>query len=785
MTRHPTLRRKLLRDMRAQWPQFAAQTMIIVLGVALFTASYGAYRNLNASYDGTFETERFADVWVSGGDTAALAAGANAVPGVADAVVRTQVDLPLRVGADKLRGRVIGLPADRPPAVNAPTLLSGHYPGANEVLVDHHMADHFGLRSGATLSVLGPGGWREVAVAGVASSAEYLWPARSRRDMFPLPDNFGVLFAAEPLATALAAGAADQVVIRLAESPGSDAVTRIRELAAAHGATEVLTRAEQPSNWLLRMDIDAFGQLAYLFPLLFLSVAGLVSYVLLHRRVRAERPVIGVLLAGGVSRTTLLWHYLQYGIVAGLAGALGGILVGLAGSGALSRIYLRAIDLPASAAVVEVAPITLIGALLFGVAAGALGALAPALLAFRTPPAAAMRGTPPRGPGRIGVLERVIPVLRRLPARWLLVLRAIGRSPRRTWSTVLGTALSLVVMLTSWTMLDTMTEALDVSFHQVQTADARVDFTVAADQRRLAELTGDAGVAAAEPMVQLPITLATDRAAYPTVLIALPRDTTMHGLRPTPGSSAVRPDRGLLVGKGVRQLLGVSAGDLVEVEVPGAQAVRVPIAGVLDEPIGTFAYCTLEQLDALAGAPVPINSALLRLTPDADPDQVRRTLSERPGVAAYEDLDEMNRLIDRYAGFFFVFIGVMLALGASMAFAIIFTTMSINIVERRREVGVLRAGGMPHGMLARLITGENLLLTLLGIGPGLVLGVLGGHSFLSTYANDQFQLDLVVRPGTLGGAALVVLCVATVSLLPGLRAVRGLDLAAVLRERSD
>ncbi|WP_280445511.1 ABC transporter permease, partial [Nocardia brasiliensis] len=425
------------------------------------------------------------------------------------------------------------------------------------------------------------------------------------------------------------------------------------------------------------------------------------------------------------------------------------------------------------------------GPLLFGIAAGALGALAPALLAFRTPPAAAMRGTPPPGPGRISLLERVIPALRRLPARWLLVLRAIGRSPRRTWSTVLGTALSLVVMLTSWTMLDTMTEALDVSFHQVQTADARVDFTVPADQRRLTELTGAAGVAATEPMVQLPITLAANRATYATVLIALPRDTTMHGLRPVPGSPAVRPERGLLVGKGVRQLLGVSTGDLVEVEVPGAQAVRVPIAGVLDEPIGTFAYCTLEQLDALAGAPVPINSALLRLAPHADPDQVRRALSERPGVAAYEDLDEVNRLIDRYAGFFFVFIGVMLALGGLMAFAIIFTTMSINIVERRREVGVLRAGGMPHGMLARLITGENLLLTLLGIGPGLVLGVLGGHSFLSTYANDQFQLDLVVRPGTLGSAALVVLCVATVSLLPGLRAVRGLDLAAVLRERSE
>ncbi|WP_433664259.1 ABC transporter permease [Nocardia sp. CA-128927] len=785
MNRHPTLRRKLLRDIRTQWPQFAAQTVIIVLGVALFTASYGAYRNLTASYDGTFETERFAHVWVTGGASTVIAAQARTVPGVADAIVRKQADLPLRVGVEKLRGRIVGIPPDRPPEINSPTILSGHYPAANEILVEHHMAEHFGLRAGATLSVLGPDGWRDVPVAGVASSAEYLWPARSRLDMFPLPDNFGVIFAAAPLAAAVVPDATDQTLIRFAETPNQAAMDRIRDLANSNGAQEVLDRADQPSNWLLRMDIDAFGRLAYLFPLLFLSVAGLVAYILLSRRVRTERPVIGVLLAGGMDRATILWHYLQYGIVAGLAGAVSGILLGLAGSGALSSIYLRAIDLPESAAVVEVLPITLLGGLVFGVAAGALGALAPALLAFRTPPATAMRGPAPPGPGRISLPERLIPALRRLPARWLLVLRNIGRSPRRTWSTVLGTALSLLVILTSWTMLDTMAEALDVSFHQVQTADARVDFTTPVDQARLTELTGAAGVLAAEPMVQLPVTMTAGGRTYSTALIALPRDTTMHGLRPVAGSTVSRTADGILVGKGIRRLLQVDSGATVEVKVPGVQAVRVPIAGVLDEPIGTFAYLSLEQLDALAGAQVPVNSALLRLAPGTDPDHLRRELSGRPGVAAYEDLAELNRLIDRYAGFFFVFVGVMLGLGGVMAFSIIFTTMSINIVERRREVGVLRAGGMPPGMVARLITGENLLMTLLGIAPGLVLGVLGGHEFLSTYTNDQFQLELVVRPGTLGIATLVILAVATVSLLPGLRAVRGLDLAAIIRERSD
>ncbi|MCM6775601.1 FtsX-like permease family protein [Nocardia sp. CDC159] len=780
-----TLHRKLFRDIRTQWAQFAALTVVVLLGVALFTAAYGAYRNLTASYDRVFATQRFADLWVSGGDATAFAAAARTDPQVADASVRRQVELPLRVGADKLRGRVIGLPADGPPASNAPTLLSGRAPAANEVLVEHHLADHFRLRAGDVVAIHGTDGWVSASVAGVVSSAEYLWPARDRADLFPLPDNFGVVFAPDPLVAAVAPGGPEQALVRYTGSAGPDTAARLHALAQRYGAEQVVDRAEQPSNWLLRLDIDAFGELAYLFPLLFLTVAMLVAYVLLNRRVRAERPVIGVLLAGGRGRGSVLAHYISYGALAGGLGALGGMVLGQAASGALTNLYVGAIDLPREATVVQVVPLTLIGAPILGIGTGVLGALAPALLAFRTPPAAAMRGVTPAHPGRISLAERLIPPLRRLPVRWLLVLRNVGRAPRRTWSTVLGTVLALLLVLTSWTLLDTMTAALRISSREVQTADVRVDFTAPVDRARVAELTGAPGVRRAEPMVQLPVTLTAGSRTYSTALIALTSGTEMHGFRPLPGSPGALSGDGLLVGKGIRALLGVGAGDVVTVNTPGAQPVSVPIAGLLDEPIGTFVYASLDRLDVLAGAPVPVNAALLRLTPGADPRVVRETLSERAEIAAVEDLTKLERLIDEYADLFYVFIGAMLALGGALAFAIIFTTMSINIVERRREVAVLRAGGMSHAVVARLLTGENLLVTLLGVGPGLVLGVLGGREFLALYTNDQIQIDLVVRPATLIVAAAAVLIVAVVSLLPGLRAVRGLDLAAVVRERSD
>ena len=67
--------------------------------------------------------------------------------------------------------------------------------------------------------------------------------------------------------------------------------------------------------------------------------------------------------------------------------------------------------------------------------------------------------------------------------------------------------------------------------------------------------------------------------------------------------------------------------------------------------------------------------------------------------------------------------------------------------------------------------------------PGLVLGVVGGAAMLQTYSTDQFALELVVRPQTLVASSAAILLVAAISQVPGLRAVRRLDIATVVRER--
>ena len=126
----------------------------------------------------------------------------------------------------------------------------------------------------------------------------------------------------------------------------------------------------------------------------------------------------------------------------------------------------------------------------------------------------------------------------------------------------------------------------------------------------------------------------------------------------------------------------------------------------------------------------------------------------------------------------------MLIFGGAMAFALLFNAMTSNIAERVVEVATLRAAGAPHRTLARMITSENVLMTLLGIGPGLLVGYELARLFMAQFNNDQFDFSLQIRPSTFIFAALAILIVALLSQLPGLRAVRRLDVAEVVRERA-
>lgn len=786
---------KRRRDMGRQRWQFLAVLVTIVLGVMMFAASYDAYRNLETSYNDTYDRLAFADMTVTGADQA-FAARTEGIAGVEAVETRREADTPIRVGDHLLQGRLIGMTPDEQPSINRIDVVEGTYLASDEpngIVVEIHLAEQLDVAIGDRLDVLTGSDWVETTVVGIAVSPEYIWPAESTQNFFPPPGTFGVAFVSSPaLAPLPTTAVSDQTLVRYANGADRAATdAAVRSAALEAGAASTMTRAEQPSNAGLKLDLQGFEQLAVMFPALFLLAAGMATFVILTRIVYAQRSQIGTLRASGLSRGTLTRHYLSYGLILGVGGAVIGLVLGMAMGWAITGFYTDALGIPDTTRALHW--MTPIVGLVFGLAVGLLSAWAPTRAAVRVSPAEAMRGAAPMAGGGPSFIERVIPPVRRLPSRWLMVVRGIGRNPRRSLSTILGVVLALTLILASWGMIDTVVNVIDRHFNQVAIEDATVLRRTPVDAASVESVGDTEGVRAAEAVVSVPVTAHGPDGSYATRLEAYEADTQMHGFDTADGGL---PRDGFVAGAAFEQETGAHPGDTVELSFPTLDTtLSATLVGFVEEPLGTLVYMDRSSLDqAISAADPPLSPDVLTqptisqiatvFDDGVDRAAVIDRLEAGSDVAAVIDSRSLYVTIQDYLGFFYVFVGVMLLFGGIMAFALIFNTISVNVAEREGEYATMRANGMSRRRIAALITGENLLLTLLGIVPGLIVGYYVASWFMHSYTSDMFTFDLAMNPITPVLSAVAMVVVALLSAWPAVRTVDRLDLATVVRERS-
>lgn len=116
----------------------------------------------------------------------------------------------------------------------------------------------------------------------------------------------------------------------------------------------------------------------------------------------------------------------------------------------------------------------------------------------------------------------------------------------------------------------------------------------------------------------------------------------------------------------------------------------------------------------------------------------------------------------------------LLALGTSIASFGLMNTLSMNIIEQTREIGMLRVVAMTRQQVRRMIFAQSILLGIVGFLPGAIMGgVVAFLINLSTYAAIGHQVELVFRPGLMIGSVLLAMLMAWIaSILPAERAAR-------------
>ncbi|UCG83986.1 MAG: ABC transporter permease, partial [Dehalococcoidia bacterium] len=462
ISRH-RLRRKLLRDLSASKGLFLAVTAVIILGVMFFGATSIGYQNLKQSYDYSYDELRFADFTIKVKEAPVEAVEElESIEGVASVTGRVNADIALALpGAESKRvlARVISLPADNRPAVNNVNLEEGSYFEAGDsdvLLVEKSFAEHHELEPGGNVILIADGRETTFGITGIVTSPEYIWPAKNRQEILSSAETFGVVFVTEDAAIGLTGSSSiNEFAFIVEQDADRDAIIAEAKQRLRTNSTimDVVPREDQPSNTAVSMDLEEMGEFSEVFPLLFLIVGALATYIFLTRIVHNQRPQIGLMRAIGYTRRQVLIHYLSFALTIGVTGAIVGTIAGYLLSEVVTRFYVGILGLPYTQIQIQWLPIG--EGLVLGIIPCAIAGIIPAYAASRLSPAEAMR-IPAPAAGRKLLLEKVFPFLTRMSSVWKIPLRNIFRNRRRSLYTIIGVTFGISLILVSAAFIDSI-----------------------------------------------------------------------------------------------------------------------------------------------------------------------------------------------------------------------------------------------------------------------------------------------------------------------------------------
>jgi putative ABC transport system permease protein len=775
---------------------------------------------------------------VPGQVPAALVDQVRSVPGVADATGLVGVDGARVIGSN---GKVVG--SFGPPRMGVNwtgesgelELRQGRGPTApDEVAINAGLAEAGKLAVGDRVGVLTLEPKRTftlVGVFGYSGGRDSL--GGLQQVAFTTPVAQQLMLGAPDTFTAIdvkaARGVSDEDLRdRLAGRLGADVEVKTGEQLAEETSADL----KQGLSFFNRILLGFAGVALFVGIFLILNTFSII----IAQRTRE----LALMRAVGASRGQVIRSVLLEAVAIGLVASVLGLALGVGVGAGLAALFASLADgLPAAGLAVPMSAV--ISAFAVGLTVTVLASLLPAVRASRIPPVAAMQdaATPDKPLTRItfaggvtlaaglglmvlgltdnagdatvwailgGVLVSFIGVALLTPLVSRPVVALIGRlfswsvpgklgrlnsgrNPRRTAITAAALMVGIALITGVSVILGSATRSVD---HLI--ADqVHAELFVAGEQSGPRPPTFDRAVlgkTAALPGVAKVAGIYSDRARIGDKLeyvgatdnMAALRD--IFGLRAVQGSvDALSPDQ-VVVDENTAKDYRLSAGSTVTVQLSRGAAHTFTVAGVYADTDLFGGFVLPPQAAADFANPQP-EQALVQLTPGTPVGQVQSQvdalLADSPEVTVNDRkafIDQQTSDVDTVL----TMIQVLLALAILIAVLGIVNTLALSVLERTRELGLLRAIGLRRAQTMRMITVEAVVISVFGALLGVAVGGGLGAAVVESLRDEGFSA-LVFPWGQMGlYVALAVPVGVIAAVLPAIRGARVNVLDAIAYE---
>ncbi len=760
------LKRKMLRDIKANFAQFFSIMLLSLIAMWCYTGFQANVIGGNQARTDFENSSNFADGWIYGADFDEKQAKKIAdVSGINDTQRRTEV---LGKADETYNTAEMYCYFQDSADVTVPRTVDGadfDTDDENGLWLFSRFAETWGIKVGDKFTVHVMGLDIEKEVKGLIVTPEYEFACAST-DTDTDFHNIGFAYLSQkalPEEMRI-----NNEIIFTCDGKALDYEDKIAK--ALDDNYAYLADRNSIRGWYqLSDELAQHDSFSYIFSFVFVAIALLVIITTMKRMIAQQRTQIGTLNALGMRKRKILFHYLSYSFVLSVIGCALGIVLGLLTFGRLMvDMFSQFYTLPDWQPGFSYKSL-IVAAVLVLICTGTSYFSCKQILKIH--PSEALRPAAAKT-AKSCVFEK-LPFWKKLSFNARYNLRDISRSKMRAFMGVFGTCMGMIIMELGLGAYDTVDYVRDWYFHDIQNYGYQVILNDSCTPEQAEELKNETdGELIAMEAVSV---AAKDHPTSDGIIsckLAVTEGEQLYCVSDTELNTTPIPKGTVALTMKQAKKLGLSAGDKVYWKTATGSKWNESRIGLISRH-PNITGITMLRAD-YEKADMTFRPVMLVSKKDcenvAGHDCVSAVHSMKDLIAAFDKMMEiMNLLV-----YFMVIFSVLLIV------IVLYNSGNLSFNEREKEFATLKVLGFKSSAIRRLLSTQNLWLSVLGVICGLPLGRVPLQAMMDSNG-DAIDWPCYIAPATYIISAIFVMTVSVLVSFLFSRRIKRIDMVEVLK----
>lgn len=489
---------------------------------------------------------------------------------------------------------------------------------------------------------------------------------------------------------------------------------------------------------------DNLKKIGNIFPIIFFAISVLVSLISMMRMIEEDRVENGTLKSLGYNSFHITLKYVIYSLLATTIGSsVGAIFGSYMIPSVIWNIYTKIFFIPKFIYLLK-SDYNALGLWICILCICGTSVIV-CIKNLREVPANLMRPKAPKSGKKI-LLERINFIWKKLKFSDKITIRNIFRYKSRVITTILGIAGCTALILAGFGLKDSIKDVIDFQFNNIIKYDKMLMTNESINQIDIEkELLNDDKVENFTNVNTQNIKVLFNEEQEVTMITpddfnSISKSISLIDLKTNNIIDNIS-DNSCIISEKTAKLLDIDVGDKISLLDNDNNKYDIKVSYIIKNYINQYLYINKNTYNNLF-KDYKINSILISLK---DEDKNSKEFDKKYISNGYAltivDNDDIKSSMNDMLSSIDSIVAILIIAAASLAFVVLYNLSNINISERKREIATLKVLGFYPSEVDKYINRETVLLTILGIGIGLLFGSYLSHFIISTCEPDYIMFD--------------------------------------------